>query len=690
MLIARDLLKALMLWALLPLPLLAQVVASPSTAPAPDATQAVLAEAPMAEAPLPATTSSQAPPNGGIAAAAESLAPPASDALALADDAALKAYVDGIIASLRHEHRLPALTVSVVRGNALVMAQGYGYADIASARPVVADTTLFRIGSVSKTFIWTAVMMLVERGQLDLDADINTYLKTVRVADAFGTPVTMRQLMHHRAGFEDSMRLFSIADDDPRTLAELLAQQQPARVYAPGLRTSYSNYGAALAAQVVSDVSGQPYGDFLRHEILDPLGLRATTFVAPSKLDAATRANLATGYQDDDGALGLRAYMQIGAYWPAGGIASTSTDMARWMRFHLNGGELDGVRLMSAATHASMWTRGFDDRPGAADLAHGFQDSSYRGLRLLGHGGATNAFYTNMVLVPELGLGVFVSQSSRQTRLSVSQLPTLIIDQIRASAYQPELAVDAGDPGALADVAGSYLHNRRVFSSFAAVFGLDSTAQVTPLSADVLLLHANDQATQYRRVGKERDLFEAADGQRIAFIREGDRVVALADGSGVHTLEKVGVLGQPQTVFGAIGLAIVLSLTTLLGFWWRLGRGSAYGQGVAAGFAACISLLAALCVFGLVGAVVHLVIALSGLDGAAFIGNYPDPTMLHTHYAGWVVAGAAAALWLALLPAWRADGWGLWRRLHYSAYTLVLTLTAYLLWQWKVFGAPVY
>lgn len=620
--------------------------------------------------------------------------PPATPApievLSSSERETLRIYVDGVISLLRREHDLAALTVAVVKDDSVWLAQGYGQSDLASARAAAADSSLFRIGSVSKTFIWTAAMMLVERGKLDLDADVNTYLKSVRVAEAFGAPVTMRQLMHHRAGFEDSMRLFAVADDDRRSLSELLTEQQPKRVYAPGLRTSYSNWGAALAAQVVEDASGVPYGEFLQREILDPLGMSATTWKAPSLLHAQRSAELATGYQRESGALDVQGYMQLGAYWPAGGIASTATDMSRWMRMHLNGGELEGVRLMSAETHAQMWTRGYDDRPGAADLAHGFQDRSYHGLRLLGHGGATAAFLTQMVLVPELRLGIFMSQNGTYTRTPTKQLPQLIIDHIHGDRYQPALAVAMSDAGTLAEVNGTYLENRRVFSSFAALLALNKTAKVSARSDQSLLVQTSDAFTQFRRVGNERDLFEATDGDRLTFVREGGKVVALVDSSGVHTLEKVGLLGMPMTLFGAFVASLLLAGTTLLGFWWRLGRGSAYGEGYAAGLAATASLLSALCVFGFSVILVLMLIDFSHLDLSNLAGQYPSECMLHTHYAGWAMAGAGAAMLLALIPAWKAAGWGWWRRLHYSAFAIALALTAYLMWQWRVFAAPVY
>ncbi len=609
---------------------------------------------------------------------------------ARAEGIALQAFVDGIALGLQREHGLAAVSLSVVRNDALLLAKAYGLADVAAGRAATADTTLFRIGSVSKTFTWTAVMMLVERGQIDLDADVNRYLKAVRIREAFGTPVTMRHLMHHRAGFEDSLRLFAVSDDDPRSLEELLIAQQPARVYAPGLRTSYSNWGSALAAQLVADVSGQSYDAFLRREILDPLGMHSSTFVAPSKLEDSVRANLATGYKRDKGALGLQGYMQIGAYWPAGGVASTATDMARWMRFHLGGGALEGVRLMSAETHARMWTRAYDDRIGAPDLAHGFQDRSYRGLRALGHGGATAAFFTNMVLVPELNLGIYVSQSSQQSRLPVGLLPDLIIDHFHGGQFQPALTMDASSTEALTDFAGTYLNNRRVFSSFSAVLGLGSTGRVVPVSNDALIATLNGEDRQFRRVGNERDLFESADGARIAFVREGDRVVALADSSGVHTLEKVGLLNSPHTAFAALAVVVLSALTTLLGFWWRLGRGADVGQGPASSIAASVALLSALSVVAFCVSVVLLLLDFQKFDLATMASFYPPRSMLYTQYAAWAILGAAVAMWLALVLAYKAIGWGLWRRLHFAFFALTLAFAAFQLWQWRVYGAPLY
>ena len=617
---------------------------------------------------------------------------PQAELIEEAEDAsertALAGHVDGLVRALQRDHGLGAVSLSIVRDDELWLSRGYGLADIESGRPVDPDQTLFRIGSVSKTFTWTAVMMLVERGLIDLDADLNDYLHEFQIAPAFREPVTMRQIMHHRGGFEDTLRLFAVADDDSRPLAELLAEHQPRRVHRPGDRTSYSNWASALAAQIVENVSGRPYGEFLQAELLDPLGMNATTWLAPAQMDADTRERLATGYKQARGALDLQGFMQIGPYWPAGGIASTATDMARWMRFHLNGGTLDGVRLMQADTHARMWTRGFADRPLGADLAHGWQDRPYRSVRALGHGGGTAAFLTNLVLVPELQLGIFLSHNNTQTGAVIRHLPDLIIDHAIDFEHVPfRLAEDEETAADLSDLAGSYLNNRRSFSSFSALFSALSVTRVSAVSGDSLILSGSGQSHYFQRL--EGEVFATANDERLSVLRnERGRVVALADGSGVHTLEKLGWFSNPVALFGTLGLATLLALTHLLGFWRRVGHGIYTGYAARSAGAAAGLGVASMLVFGI--ALIALAVALADFDLSTMPETYPHPAMFVVHYSGWTVAGAGLLMLLAQWPAWSGSGWGLFKRLHFALFTVALLFLSLQLWQWRVIGAPVF
>ncbi len=115
----------------------------------------------------------------------------------------LEAFLDGVLAAEMRSHSIASATVSVVKDGELFFAKGYGYADRESRRPVDPERTLFRPGSISKLFTWTAVMQLVEQGKIDLDADVNEYLTDFRIPDTFPEPITMEHLMTHTPGFED-------------------------------------------------------------------------------------------------------------------------------------------------------------------------------------------------------------------------------------------------------------------------------------------------------------------------------------------------------------------------------------------------------------------------------------------------------------------------------------------------------
>ncbi|HET6326325.1 MAG TPA: serine hydrolase domain-containing protein, partial [Planctomycetaceae bacterium] len=148
----------------------------------------------------------------------------------------LEAFFDGALMVQLESKHIAGAVVAVVVGDKLVFSKGYGYADVETGRPVDPQTTLFRIASVSKLFTWTAVMQLVEEGKLDLDADVNVYLKGtgVQIPPAFGKPITLKNLLTHSAGFEDRpIGLFAHQPSD-KPLAESLKNDIPARVRPPG------------------------------------------------------------------------------------------------------------------------------------------------------------------------------------------------------------------------------------------------------------------------------------------------------------------------------------------------------------------------------------------------------------------------------------------------------------------------
>jgi len=543
------------------------------------------------------------------------------------EEAVLEAYIDGVVEAHMREHNIPGVTVSAVKDGRILFAKGYGLADAASGKPVSGQETLFRIGSVSKTFIWTAAMMLVERGLIDLDADVNEYLTGVVIPDAFDAPVTMNHLMAHRAGFEDTFGVFTVSDDSDRSLGDVLNQHMPKRVFPPGARTSYSNWGSALAAKIVGDVAGVSYEQFLQDEVLTPMAMTKTTLKGPSVMPAGLREKLAAGHKMEKGALVAAEPMQIGAYASAGAMASSADDMARWMLLHLGRGAHDGVRLMSPETHALMWTRRFSDRPLGADLAHGFFTRTYRGYDVYGHGGGTAAFFTYMQLVPELGFGVFVSQNAGMDRTLVGQLPDLIINRLAAADHKyGETQSSDALAEAAKDYAGAYLLNRRSFSQFEKLFALSATAIIAPGKGGALTVTAQDEVKQFLPLKGADGVYQDRAGNRIVFSRDENGAVTHFTGeAGVHSFEKTGLFDNPNTFNMALGVAALFSLTTWLGAWRRQGRQLNRNKiGAALNL---FGLLGAAAFFALVGMVVALTVTLSNATASDLL-NYPPASVV--------------------------------------------------------------
>jgi len=209
----------------------------------------------------------------------------------------LEAWLDGLMPTGLRDAETPGAVVVVVKDGQVLLEKGYGFADYGRQIPVDPRKTLFRPGSISKLFTWTAVMQLVEQGKLNLDADVNTYLD-FRIPAYHGIPVTLRQLMTHRAGFSETARDLLTYGKAPPPLDVVLKRYVPPRIFAPDGGPGYSNYGASVAGYIVQRVSGQPFETYVAQHIFAPLGMNSSTFVQP--LPAALAPNMATGYETSD------------------------------------------------------------------------------------------------------------------------------------------------------------------------------------------------------------------------------------------------------------------------------------------------------------------------------------------------------------------------------------------------------
>lgn len=327
-------------------------------------------------------------------------------ATAQADDASdLAHFLDGYVPRELQRSEIAGAAVAIVKDGQLLVARGYGFADRDKQRPVSAADTLFRVGSISKLLTWTAVMQQVEKGQLDLDADVQTYLDFPLRQDRFPQPITLRQLASHRAGFEETLGQLWATTSQPTPLRDYLVHNQPERIYAPGARPAYSNYGVALAGYVLAHRSGQRFESLMQQQVLQPLGMLHSSFAQP--LPKALAAQVSQGYADAHSP--AREFETINVA-PAGSLSATAEDMARFMLFAL--GDAPNPRVLKPETLAAMQAAQYRFTPGAPALGIGYYEEQGWPRRVIGHGGDSQDFHSYVYLVPELRLGVFITQNS--------------------------------------------------------------------------------------------------------------------------------------------------------------------------------------------------------------------------------------------------------------------------------------
>ncbi len=589
-----------------------------------------------------------------------SIAQPATAKPAV-DVASLESFIDGYVAAKTVDMEPPGMTVAVVTPQGTI-TRGYGVANMDTGQAVTEDT-LFRIGSISKLFVWLSVHMLVDEGKIDLDVDVNTYLKGVEIPDAYGKPITMRDLMAHRPGFEDSVRHF-VAPDRSITLRDAVAGDIPRRVAPPGERASYSNSGSLIAALVVENASGMDYYEFVRSRILAPAGLTSTTLHdPPSGLNPpALNRRIAAAHEIKNGMATVSPYAPVRPQEPVGAMSMSAKDAARFMQLLLRGTVLEnGERLLTPESWARIATHAFPDATGGDDISWGFMLNDVDGAATIGHGGAT-AFLSWLFIVPESGVGVFVSSNMNTPQTRGEDVAWSIVRRIAGTDALAAFQARRGDVEAAEEVAGTYLSNRRTFYGLFALTGLGSE---TDVSADNGFIVVND--IRYAPIG--RDVWVALSGARLRVVRGEDGTIErIHAGRGSATLERVGLWGSTRPLLGAAGLSVVLAITTLLGMWWRIGRTNATTY--TGRRAQTIALVSALLWLVLVAILIR--IATLDLDWTTIDTSGFPKFSFGLLLAALIALAIQAAVHVGgLIWVWRGSGWGWWRRLHYTAFGIV-------------------
>jgi CubicO group peptidase (beta-lactamase class C family) len=423
-------------------------------------------------------------------------------------------YPDSSLAAIASRHPAVGLAVGVVRDGRLDLFHGHGLADISARTPVTEDT-VFRIGSITKTFTAIAVMQLAERGLVDLDAPAASYLRAYRLIPAKPEhrPPTVRQLLTHTAGLPQLVypaRAFQPVLGETVPYGQrvpALAEFYRGRLHLiaePGTRHTYSNHGFATLGQIVEDVTQQPLRGYFRDHIFEPLGMAGTDL---SRSDSVA-AGLATGYAlRAGGPRPVRDCDQVTV--GAGAIYSTTADMARYVAALLGGGSGEHGQVLRLETLASMFAPHYQPDPRLPGAGLAFFRRDLGGHLAVGHDGLLPGFSSQMTLAPHDGAGVVAFTNG--ARSAMAWLSTEVSAILGRTIGVPEPVIRADvphHPEIWTDVCGWYSFRgslrdaQKWFIAGAQVFvrrGQLTLRPLTPLPALAhgLPLHPDDAGDPY-------------------------------------------------------------------------------------------------------------------------------------------------------------------------------------------------
>jgi CubicO group peptidase (beta-lactamase class C family) len=609
--------------------------------------------------------------------------------------AELETFVDGVVKAAMARDHIAGAAVAVVQNGQVLLKKGYGFASLAPQRPVDPDRTLFRLGSLSKTFTWIGLMKEVEAGRVRLDQPVNLYLpERLQVRDqGFDQPVRVVDLMDHAAGFEDRAfgDLFERNPDYVRPLDLYLMRERPRRVRAPGVAASYSNYGVALAGAAEASVAGKPFERMMEEQIFLPLGMAHTTFRErrpakaglPAPMPADLAADVADGFHWSARGFERTPYEYIGQAAPAGAASSTAGDMARYMLALLGGGQLGGTSIYGPRTAQAFRTPILATPPGINGWAHGFMVEPLPGGRQgYGYDGATLAFTSNLVTSPELNLGVFVAVNTDSGRRLPELLPAAIVREFYTA---PEPLPQAGGSTPAVTYSGRYLSTRRAYSGLEGFVGRIAGAVrvgVTP-AGELVTVDAAGPKVWAPEGPPETGRFAALQGEEhLAFRIAGDQATAFQTSGNAALFERISFWRSPDALFLFAALTAAAAALTLVGAALR-NRREQRESAVQSRAALVQNIQGGLWLVAIAAFVLWMLRALA--DPARAVFSWPGAALITASACALVAAALTATTLVALPSVWRGgrrvDSWPVPRRAAFTVTVAIYAVFAYLLAQ---------
>jgi CubicO group peptidase (beta-lactamase class C family) len=606
--------------------------------------------------------------------------------------AEVETFFDALVPDQLQNRNIAGAVVSVVKDSQVLLEKGYGYADFAAKKPVLPDRTLFRPGSISKLFTAIAVMQLVEQGKLDLDRDVNECIDFA-IPKTYAEPITLRRLLTHTAGFEEVVKnLFVSTEQQIRPLHDYLVTALPRRIFPPGKVPAYSNYGLTLAGYIVERVSGEAFETYIDNHILKPLQMNRSTFRQP--LPPQLAPDMSNGYLI---ATKPAKAFELGEVVPAGALSTTAADMSRFMLAMLQDGALEGNAVLKPETVHIMQSRQFELHPALNGLGFVFFDYSTNGQRIVGHGGDTLWFHSDLYLLTEAHVGLFVSYNSAGLPRPVSsrgELERAFIDRYfpdsRAPAQPVESSVARKDGLA---AAGVYQTTRRAESTPLKLGTLFGQTAVKSDRDGVLtvedLKNQRGELKKWREIGPL--LFHEIDGPgMLAFRRDASgQVGELLPQLPVTELQRVPAYEDKRVVLPILIACVGMLILTVLLWPVAVVVRKKYARPLfAASGARTIYFLSRItCLVGVLFVVIATIFSVRVGEDIALLGEGANPWLNLLHVLGWIFCAGTIFLIIAAFWFWKTRAAGWWAQTHATLLAISGIVFVLIAWHWHLLDA---
>ena len=606
--------------------------------------------------------------------------PPSAPELTATD---LQAFLDGLLPAQLEREDIAGAVVAVVKDGKVLFAKGYGFSDVQKRKSVSPAETLFRPGSISKLFTWTSVMQLVEQGKLDLDRDVNDYLD-YKIPPAFSKPITLRNVLTHTPGFEETAKELFVADASKmRPLGEYLREHIPGRIFPPGVTPAYSNYATAMAGYIVQRTSGKPFEQYVADNIFIPLGMGHTTFVQP--LPANLSPLMSNGYQR--ASKEAKPYEFVQAF-PAGSVATSAADMCIFMMAHLQDGRWNDKQILKPETAKLMHARAFGSDPRLNGMALGFYEETRNGHRIIGHGGDTLYFHSDLHLIHDSNVGFFVSYNSAG-KGEVSGR-TILFEKFldRYFSYTPPAAAVASAKENAEQVAGLYVASRRGEKSFLKVTEFigqakafansDGTLSIDPLKG------SNGELKRYEEISPL--LYRQVHGQDlIGFHKNSNGLMEFSIDYPFFVFERASMADNKNFNMAIIVPSLIFIALAVL--FWPVGASIRWHYGTKLDLTSSEKRLRLavrlVCIVDLVF-VVGWCVFISGTNDVTNLSRSRDPLLYLLEILGVIAAMGTLIVILHAFRSWAKTGKWIWAKLFDVALALACISFTWFIWHWNL------